>query len=311
MNIRKFDHWLLLLPFLLVQFLGLSYAGEKVTFYVSDRLTESAMLLDESGNVVGRERLATYGAIELSSPAEDRFSISYHGKERDSESGLINFGARMYDPDVGRFLSTDPRGFNESNLLSFNRYAFANNNPYRYTDPDGRVVETPLDFISLGVGLYSLGGNLSSGNWGAAALDFLSVGLDGVAAALPGIPGGASLIVKGQREAAEVASSLPNIVVTKGADDIFKAGRTPKASELQKYAEGQGWKPTQTDGGPLKYVDENGIPRVTIKQGSSRAPGSGGPHVELKDASGQRVDPSGNPVTRKSPGNHTPIDYDL
>ncbi|MCP1444010.1 filamentous hemagglutinin [Pseudomonas sp. GGS8] len=97
----------------------------------------------------------------------------------------------------------------------------------------------------------------------------------------------------------------------KGIDKIFETGRTPKASELKEYAEAQGWKPSQTDGGPLKYVDENGIPRVTIKQGSSRAPGSSDPHVEFKDATGQRTDAFGNPVTRKSPGNHTKIDFDL
>jgi len=97
----------------------------------------------------------------------------------------------------------------------------------------------------------------------------------------------------------------------KGIDKLFEAGRTPKASELKQYAEAQGWKPSQTDGGPLKYVDENGIPRVTIKQGSSRAPGSADPHVEFKDAVGQRTDAFGNPVTRKSPDNHTSIEFDL
>jgi hypothetical protein len=97
----------------------------------------------------------------------------------------------------------------------------------------------------------------------------------------------------------------------KGIDKIFETGRTPKASELKQYAEAQGWKPSQTDSGPLKYVDENGIPRVTIKQGSSRAPGSSDPHVEFKDAAGQRTDAFGNPVTRKSPDNHTSIDFDL
>ncbi|MNT76040.1 hypothetical protein D3C72_2149960 [compost metagenome] len=80
---------------------------------------------------------------------------------------------------------------------------------------------------------------------------------------------------------------------------------------MKQYAEAQGWKPTQTDGGPLKYIDENGIARVTIKQGSSRAPGSSDPHVELKSAIGQRTDAFGNPVARKSLGNHMPIDYDL
>ncbi|WP_221035111.1 hypothetical protein, partial [Pseudomonas syringae group genomosp. 3] len=55
----------------------------------------------------------------------------------------------------------------------------------------------------------------------------------------------------------------------------------------------------------------SGIPRMTIKQGSSRAPGSTDPHVHFKDATGQRTDAFGNSVTRKSPDNHTPIDFDL
>jgi hypothetical protein len=34
------------------------------------------------------------------------------------------------------------------------------------------------------------------------------------------------------------------------------------------------------------------------------------PHVEVSDATGQRVDPFGNPVTRKSPGKHMPTEWD-
>jgi hypothetical protein len=91
--------------------------------------------------------------------------------------------------------------------------------------------------------------------------------------------------------------------------DLFD-GRIPKASELEEYAFSQGWTKTQTPGGPPKYVDENGIVRMTIKEGSPRTPGSETPHVELRDATGQRIDPNGNPVSRRSPGNHTPIVWD-
>lgn len=89
-------------------------------------------------------------------------------KERDSETGLYNFGARMFDPRTSRWLSVDPamyqmdfipvapnsdtaRRHNENlpnggvfftlNLHVFN---YSNNNPLKYKDPDGRF---PIDFI--------------------------------------------------------------------------------------------------------------------------------------------------------------------
>lgn len=92
---------------------------------------------------------------------------------------------------------------------------------------------------------------------------------------------------------------------------IIKPDGTTTASAIKEKSELVGFEPSQTENGPLKMVDENGIARVTIKGGSQRAPGSASPHVELKDSSGQRVNPSGQPVTRKSPENHTPIIYDL
>jgi len=53
--------------------------------------------------------------------------------------------ARYYDPVIGRFYSNDPVGF--KNVHNFNRYSYANNNPYKYIDPDGRdayLVSRPL-----------------------------------------------------------------------------------------------------------------------------------------------------------------------
>jgi uncharacterized protein RhaS with RHS repeats len=51
--------------------------------------------------------------------------------------------ARYYDPVIGRFYSNDPVGalghLGQGNVQGFNRYAYANNNPYKFTDPDGRI----------------------------------------------------------------------------------------------------------------------------------------------------------------------------
>jgi RHS repeat-associated protein len=54
-------------------------------------------------------------------------------KEFDSRSGLYYFGARYYDPEVGRWLNTDPLGYTDG----FNLYAYVNNNPLNAVDPFG------------------------------------------------------------------------------------------------------------------------------------------------------------------------------
>lgn len=56
---------------------------------------------------------------------------------------------RYYDPVIGRFYSNDPVGFTPSNPMMFNRYAYANNNPYKYVDPDGRQSELKFEMPSV------------------------------------------------------------------------------------------------------------------------------------------------------------------
>ena len=53
--------------------------------------------------------------------------------------------ARYYDPMIGRFYSNDPIGFDTSHPMMFNRYAYANNNPYRFSDPTGMCSEENSD----------------------------------------------------------------------------------------------------------------------------------------------------------------------
>jgi RHS repeat-associated protein len=67
---------------------------------------------------------------------------SFTGEERDfpcTAANLDNFHAREYHPLLGRFLSVDPKGRYSplSSPQKWNRYAYALNNPVRYTDPDG------------------------------------------------------------------------------------------------------------------------------------------------------------------------------
>lgn len=109
----------------------------------------------------------------------------------------------------------------------------------------------------------------------------------------------------------EARGPLATKGAAKGFGHFFEGGRAAKASELSADALRQGFTAPKATAGPLKFVDGNGVVRLTIKQGSSRPPGSSFAHAEFRNAAGQRVDALGNLVTRTSPGNHTPINFDL
>ena len=61
----------------------------------------------------------------------------FTGHETIPNVGLVNMNGRVYDPELGRFLSPDPNVQFAADLQSYNRYTYAANNPLRYTDPTG------------------------------------------------------------------------------------------------------------------------------------------------------------------------------
>jgi len=157
------------------------------------------------------------------------FGLSGHVEEQYGDRLLVYMQARYYDPAMGRFLSIDPVGFTESNPQSFNRYAYANNNPHRYVDPDGRIAETAWDVFNIGLGVVSFSLNISGGNYGSAALDAVGIVADGAAAFIPFVPGGAGTLIKGSR------------VPKKGTfpDEIFSKKAPKQTTPGTKTLEGQ------------------------------------------------------------------------
>ncbi|RUO60180.1 hypothetical protein CWI76_07525 [Pseudidiomarina marina] len=140
--------------------------------------------------------------------------LGYTGHLEDDDLELTYMQARYYDPVIGRFYSNDPVGWTASNpVMSFNRYLYVNNNPYKYTDPKGEYLESIWDAASLSVGLTSLGSNLANGNWAAAGLDALGVIADGAALALPVVPGGASMAISASRKGADFIATADGAVV--------------------------------------------------------------------------------------------------
>jgi len=77
-------------------------------------------------------------------------SVLLTDQERDAETGLDYFGARYYDPWVGRFMSVDPEslggvtfGRSLADTQQTNVYSYVRNSPTRLIDPTGRIPITP------------------------------------------------------------------------------------------------------------------------------------------------------------------------
>lgn len=73
--------------------------------------------------------------------AYSNYRYGFNGMEKDDEvkgtGNSYDFGARMYDSRLGRWLSMDPLTVQYSSLSSYN---FVANNPLIYTDPNGEVI---------------------------------------------------------------------------------------------------------------------------------------------------------------------------
>ena len=156
--------------------------------------------------------------------------------------------ARYYDPVVGRFYSNDPvdalghmqRG--NSIAHGFNRYAYANNNPYKYTDPDG---ELPVAGWLIAGGLAALAdyGTQVAGNIadGKGIIDSLT-DVDGKSIAISGVAGAAGAngvkllktALSGSNKAGKIDSKAARAVIA--ADGASKAGA---AAALKADAKGE------------------------------------------------------------------------
>ena len=72
---------------------------------------------------------------------EPMFDRGYTGHEHITAFGLINMNGRCYDPVMSSFLSVDAFVQSPDNSQNFNRYSYCLNNPLKYTDPSGWVMQ--------------------------------------------------------------------------------------------------------------------------------------------------------------------------
>jgi RHS repeat-associated protein len=112
--------------------------GTPVTRYQYGNHIGSATLeTDAAGAVISYEEYHPYGSTAYrSSKPGTNLSLKryrFHGKERDDETGLYDYGARLYAPWLGRWISADPIGTGPGPNL----YAYCGNDPSGRIDPSG------------------------------------------------------------------------------------------------------------------------------------------------------------------------------
>ncbi len=102
--------------------------------YLGDKLiAKDGIIPLDSGSSDSRQHHRPFGE-SIEAPKDD---VGYTGHKFDTDLGWSYMQQRYMDPALGRFMSNDPIGFRD--VHSFNRYVYANNNPYKYTDPDGQA----------------------------------------------------------------------------------------------------------------------------------------------------------------------------
>jgi RHS repeat-associated protein len=108
-----------------------SYAG--TYYYHFDALGSVVGLTNASGTTVEVYEYDVYGRVGATDASHPN-RILFTGREYDKETGLYYYRARYYNPQIGRFLQTDPIGYGDG----MNWYRYCGNSPINGTDPLGQ-----------------------------------------------------------------------------------------------------------------------------------------------------------------------------
>ncbi|MCK5180633.1 MAG: RHS repeat-associated core domain-containing protein, partial [Candidatus Omnitrophica bacterium] len=109
-------------------------------YYHADHLGGANVLTDGEGGVkeiIEYSPFGEYSRHDKYGTDEEIARFYFTGQRKDDETGLYYYGARYYDPDIGRFITPDTIIQSPGNPQTFNRYGYCGNNPVNYTDPTG------------------------------------------------------------------------------------------------------------------------------------------------------------------------------
>ncbi len=122
----------------------LAFVQSGQTYHVHvDHLGSPKALTDASGQVVWKADYNPFGKASITNQGPT-FNLRFPGQYFDAETGLHHNWRRYYDPETGRYITSDPIG----QAGGINTYAYALSNPIGNADPTG-------EFVPLLIGAYA------------------------------------------------------------------------------------------------------------------------------------------------------------
>lgn len=133
--------------------------NSSIEYLHRDHLGSVEAVTDENGNELRIMAYDPFGErrkddwtralniVEIGDLADDlRKSTSrgYTGHENLDRTGFVHMNGRVYDPQIGRFLSPDPIVQSPGYSQSWNRYSYVMNSPASFNDPSGFVTAGPM-----------------------------------------------------------------------------------------------------------------------------------------------------------------------
>ena len=121
---------------------------EEETLYLHrDHLGSVSLITDDTGAIVtgseqsydawGKRRNASNWSDVTTQLTNADSTRGFTNHEQLDDVSLVHMNGRVYDPELGRFMSADPIVQAPLNSQSYNRYTYVFNNPLSYTDPSG------------------------------------------------------------------------------------------------------------------------------------------------------------------------------
>ena len=118
-----------------------------LAYYHQDHLGSSTRMTDAAGTVIRTMGYQPYGTDSYSTGSAS-VKYKFTGQEKDN-TGLYYYGARFYDPELGRFLQADTIIPYPDDPQSYNRYSYVRNNPIKYIDPSGNIFGLALNSLFI------------------------------------------------------------------------------------------------------------------------------------------------------------------